>query len=131
MLHAASERPHTFGQTARALGITDVHWGRLRRRPELLLRCDRPLLQRIAHYAGWPLLNVYVAAGILDWSDVSAALYSGKVILQDALRQLVRTPLGAAVKKPLNDAAADHQMLVALLFLSAQQVEVWKLMQSS
>jgi hypothetical protein len=128
MLRAASERRHSLAQTARSLGITDVHWGRLRRRPELLSRCDRPLLERIAYYVGWPLLNVYVAAGILSWNEVSAALYSGTAV-RDVLHQIVRTPLGAAVKTPLKDAAADHQMLIGMLFLSAQQVEIWKLMQ--
>ena len=86
------------------------------------------LLQRVAHYVRWPLLNVYVAAGILCWSDVSAALYSGELV-RDALLQIVRTPLGAAVRTPLNAAAADHQILIALLFLSAQQAEICKLVQ--
>lgn len=130
VVQAASERGHTFVETARSLGITDVYLGRLRRRPDLLRRCDRPLLERFAAYVGWPLLNVYVAAGILAWGDVSEALYS-KQVIRDALRQLVRSPLGAAVRTPLDAAAADHQMLVALLFLSAQQAEIWKRMQLS
>jgi hypothetical protein len=129
MLRAASERQHTFVQTAKFLDVTDVYWNRLRRRPELLRRCSQPLLQRIALYVGWPLLNVYVAAGILAWSDVTAALHS-RDAARDALLQIVRTPLGAAIRTPLKDAAADHQMLIALLFLSVQQAEVWTLMQT-
>lgn len=128
IVQAASERGHTFVETARSLDITDVYLGRLRRRPELLRRCDRSLLERIAVYVGWPLLNVYVASGILPWSEVSEALHS-KHVMKDALGQLVRSPLGAAVRTPLDAAAADHQILIALLFLSAQQAEIWKRVQ--
>ncbi|GAB2600804.1 hypothetical protein GCM10027034_37470 [Ramlibacter solisilvae] len=129
MLRAASERRHTFVQTAKFLDVSDVYWNRLRRRPELLRRCSQPLLQRIALYVGWPLLSVYVAAGILAWSDVSAALHLREPA-RDALLQIIRTPLGAAIRTPLKEAAADHQMLIALLFLSVQQAEVWTLMQT-
>jgi hypothetical protein len=127
MLAAAQTRQHNHSQTAKFLGITDVHWYRLRRRPSLLARSERRLLERVARYAEWPLLHVYVAAGILEWEDVAGALHSSRAV-GDALGRLARSPVGAAVRTPLEDAANDHRMLIALLFLAVQASDVWKAM---
>lgn len=117
--HRALDRGHSVQDLAIRLGVNPSHWYRLRGVPKSLENCERATLVRISDYVGWPLLSVYLAAGILDEGDAGPLLGADRV-LDAGLDELRRSPFTASVSTPLDAAAGDHQRLMVRLFLAAK-----------
>jgi hypothetical protein len=115
----ARERRHSAAQVARVLDMSVGHWYRIKADP---LRFGRLTLQRvtaIAKYVGWPRVQVVVAIGWLDPSEVDEVLSAGGA-LQKALQRLAHGGIANHLPTPLTRAAPDHQALMARLFILAE-----------
>lgn len=115
----AIRRRHTVRDLAVAIGVHPAHWYRLRATPKLLARCERPTLESIAVYLKWPPSQVLLASGAIGLSELEALL-GGEDAVSATLAQLERSPLGAALARPLSSASRDHQLLVAELYAALQ-----------
>lgn len=115
----AIERRHTAIQLAIAIGIHPAHWYRLRASPGLLARCERPTLESIAFYLGWPTGRVLLACGVVSRLDFEVVL-GGQEVVEQAIAQIERGAMGAGLITPLDRAAPDHRILLAELFLLLQ-----------
>ena len=115
----AIRRRHTVRDLAVAIGVHPAHWYRLRATPKLLARCERPTLESIAVYLKWPPSQVLLASGAIGLSELEALL-GGEDAVSATLAQLERSPLGAALTRPLATATRDHQLLIAELYAALQ-----------
>ena len=74
----------------------------------------------LARWAEWPLGRVYLAAGILEPTDLEVHLDAGGVVMA-ALDAVEHSALAAGLSTPLRQATLDHQRLIAELYLLAEQ----------
>lgn len=123
LAHRALEKRHTTKDLARSLVIHVSHWYRIRKNTTILAQCERAVLERIAAYVEWPLGHVYVAAGILRIEDFESVI-SCDMTTQVALAQLARSPFGARLSTPIEEAASDHRQLMAALYIELQAAAV-------
>lgn len=123
LAHRALEKRHTTKDLARALVIHVSHWYRIRKNSTILAQCERAVLERIAAYVEWPLGHVYLAAGILGPEDFDSVV-SGDRTTDAALAQLARSPFGARLATPIEEAASDHRQLMAALYIQLQAAAI-------
>ena len=111
------ERGHRASDVARFAGLHAAHYYRIRKHPEQIARCRPEVLARFAEYVGWTVLDVYLGSGLIDPSDLWAAPASAEV-LRDALGKVARGRFASGVTTPLEEAAPDHQLLIARLHVA-------------
>jgi len=94
-----------------------AHYYRIRKHPQQIARCRPEVLARFSEYVEWTLLDVYLGSGLIDPSDLWAAPTSAEV-LRKALINVARGRFASGLTTPLDDAALDHQLLIARLHVA-------------
>lgn len=95
------------------------HWYRIKKEPARLGRLTLERLNAISEYVGWTRVQVMVAVGWLQASELDEVLAAESVTLR-ALQRLEQSGLANSLTTPLARAAADHRLLMARLLLAAE-----------
>lgn len=119
IVQRAQERGDSPAAVARTMDMSVGHWYRVKKEPIRLGSLTLDRIQAVASYVGWPRLQVMVAIGWLDATEVNEVLSSEKTV-QDALRRLQRSGLANGLVTPIAKAAEDHQVLMARLLILAE-----------
>jgi hypothetical protein len=112
-------RGHDVNELATAIGVHPAHWYRLRAHPDLLARCDRSTYRSIADYLSWPFGRVLLACAAIGPRDFEYVL-GGTEVVRSAIAQIEEGILGSGLSTPLEDAAKDHQLLIAEMYFTMQ-----------
>ncbi len=110
-------RGHRPSDVARFVGLHAAHYYRIRKHPQQIARCRSEVLARFSEYVEWTVLDVYLGSGLIDPSDLWAAPTSAEV-LREALVKVARGRFASGLTTPLDDAALDHQLLIARLHVA-------------
>ena len=110
-------RGHRPSDVARFVGLHAAHYYRIRKHPQQIARCRPEVLARFAAYVDWTVLDVYLGSGLIDASDLWSAPASAEV-LREALVKVARGRFASGLITSLDDAAPDHQLLIARLHVA-------------
>ena len=119
IVERARARGDSAADLARILDMSVGHWYRIKKQPVRLARLTLQRLDAIAKYVGWPRVQVMIAIGWLQRTEVDQ-MVSVDQALQDALRRLELGGLASGLVTPLARAAGDHRLLMARLLLLAE-----------
>lgn len=119
IVQRAQEKGDSPAAVARTMDMSVGHWYRVKKEPIRLGSLTLDRIQTVANYIGWPRIQVMVAIGWLDATEVNEVLSSEKT-LQDALRRLQRSGLASELVTPISKASEDHQVLMARLLILAE-----------
>ena len=95
------------------------HWYRVKKEPQRLGSLTLDRVHALADYVGWPKVQVMIAVGWLQPTDVGEVL-SSRATIHAALRRLATSALSAGVTTSLERAAPDHQRVMARLLIAAE-----------
>ena len=119
IMQTAKERNHSVADVARIMYMSVGHLYRLKQDPMRLGRLSRERLDAISNYVGWPRAQVMLAVGWLQPDEVGAVI-SPEGTVQRALRRLEHGAFANGLRTPLAKASADHQLLMARVFIAAE-----------
>lgn len=119
ILKRAQEQGQTPADLARVMDMSVGHWYRIKKEPARLGRLTLERLNAISEYVGWTRVQVMVAVGWLQASELDEVLAAESVTLR-ALQRLEQSGLANSLTTPLARAAADHRLLMARLLLAAE-----------
>ena len=121
----AQERGDTPAQIARVLDMSVGHWYRLKKDPAKLSKLALDRVEAVARYISWPRVQVMVALGWLQESELGEVI-PAETAVAAALQRLERSSLTNGLITPLANAADDHRVLIARLLLAAEGVAAAK-----
>jgi hypothetical protein len=119
IVQRARDRGHGATDIARVLNMSAAHWYRIRNEPIRLAKLGLERLDALSSYIGWSRVQVMVAVGWLQQSEIDAVV-SADGAIQQALQRLEHGGLANGLVTPLKHAATDHQVLMARLLLAAE-----------
>lgn len=119
IVQRAQERGDSAKDLARTLDMSSGHWYRIKKEPARLGKLTLERLDAIARYVAWPRVQIMVAVGWLQQSEIDRII-SPEGALQQALKRLERGGLANGLTTPLARASADHQVLMARLLIAAE-----------
>jgi hypothetical protein len=119
IIQRARENKDSVENIAGILGMSVGHWYRLKKEPQRLGRLTLERIDSISRYVAWPRVQVIVAVGWLQQSEIESVV-SAEGAIHHALRRLEHGGLACGLSTPLARASVDHQMLMARLLIAAE-----------